>query len=306
MTPYLPIPGIGIPNLFQRLGILLLLFWGGLELRAQSMLVSSLRFDFVQHLIDNKAYDEAKWALSQMANRPNLAQDEKDSLQYLLGRMYYLNAQLDSSILAFEKTSKNSPFFEEARFFRAFGLLYSKRYTESNSLLPSLTPSDTCLNDFGRYMQAAQGLFTQDWPMYEENRQKLDHVVCSPFQIEKEKLPDYAQKFKHNKRKSAWKAGLFSAILPGSGKYYAGYRGQALASLFPCLVFGATTAESYFRAGPKSAAFIVSAGMFSLFYIGNIWGSALSVKTIYEQRNEEYRHRLLLDIQIPLHRIFGR
>lgn len=306
MTPYLPIPCTAIGKAGFWL-CLLILFPGLLPtLRAQSLLVPALQFDFIQHLIDNKSFDEAKWSLRQMAARPYQTAAEKDSLQYYLGQTYYLNAQVDSSILAHEKIGKSSTFYAEASFFQAFGLLYTRRYTDAQALLHRLDPTDSCQKDFRQFIMASHAILNRDWLQFDQNWKNLSHPVCTPFEAEKQKLPDYARKFKSNKRKSAWKAGLFSALIPGSGKYYAGYRGQALASLFPCLVFGATTAESYFRAGPKSAAFIISASMFSLFYIGNIWGSTLSVKTIYEQRNEEYRHRLLLDVQVPLHRIFGR
>lgn len=96
-----------------------------------------------------------------------------------------------------------------------------------------------------------------------------------------------------------------SAVVPGSGKFYAGYRGQALSSMFPTLIFAASAAEAYHRAGPKSFQFIAAASIFSIFYVGNIWGSVLSVKTFYEIRNNEIRNNIMLDLHIPLRRIFS-
>lgn len=85
---------------------------------------------------------------------------------------------------------------------------------------------------------------------------------------------------------SAFLAGTYSAIIPGLGKLYLGYKQQALTDFIANLALGGQTAEAYFREGPKSARFIVSASLFGLFYGGNIWGSALLAK---KQKRDHYK-----------------
>jgi hypothetical protein len=77
---------------------------------------------------------------------------------------------------------------------------------------------------------------------------------------------------------SAFLAGLFSAVIPGMGKLYLGYSDQALSGFIANAALGAQAAESYFKAGPASARFIISGSLFGLFYGGNIWGSIIMAK----------------------------
>ncbi len=72
--------------------------------------------------------------------------------------------------------------------------------------------------------------------------------------------------------------GLCSTILPGSGKWYLGYRKQALSAFATDILLGAQCAESYYRGGWKTPRFIISASFFTVFYTGNILGSILAAR----------------------------
>ena len=100
-------------------------------------------------------------------------------------------------------------------------------------------------------------------------------------------------------------AGALSAVLPGSGKFYAGYKGQGIAALMTVGVLGISAAESYYRLGPKSAQFITFGSLFTIFYIGNIWGSTLSVKLARDHQLREIDDQILFDMHVPLRRIFN-
>jgi hypothetical protein len=73
-------------------------------------------------------------------------------------------------------------------------------------------------------------------------------------------------------------AGLYSAILPGAGKYYLGYKKQALTSFIVNTLLAAQATESFVKDGAKSYRFIITAGVFGIFYSGNIWGSVAAAK----------------------------
>jgi TM2 domain-containing membrane protein YozV len=101
------------------------------------------------------------------------------------------------------------------------------------------------------------------------------------------------------KKKSPFTAAILSSVIPGLGKFYLGYKYQARSSLFINIVLGLVLAESVLV--PVSAlytGFCITTS--SVFYIGNIWGSALLAKKrdrdFYNQINEDisnyYYHKL--------------
>jgi len=77
---------------------------------------------------------------------------------------------------------------------------------------------------------------------------------------------------------SPFKAGLYSALIPGLGKYYLGYKRQAAISFVANLLLASQAVESYLKAGVASPRFIITTSVFSVFYVGNIWGSYLMAK----------------------------
>jgi hypothetical protein len=79
-------------------------------------------------------------------------------------------------------------------------------------------------------------------------------------------------------KKSSFVAGTLSMVLPGTGKMYYGQRRQGWNALFANVVLGIQAYESYRKAGIQSARFITFGSLFSLFYIGNIYGTVKGLK----------------------------
>jgi TM2 domain-containing membrane protein YozV len=178
------------------------------------------------------------------------------------------------------------------------------QYVLADKKLATFMPEDSTLIELKKFQQAASALMQRDFLTFEKIGQSFTYNNFSCAEEQKE-LFKRKQDIIKNKRKSPLLAGLMSAVVPGSGKFYAGYRGQAISAMVPTFIFAAAAAESYYRAGPKSAQFITTASLFGIFYVGNIWGSVLSVKTFYELRNNEIHNNVMLDLHIPLRRIFS-
>lgn len=79
-------------------------------------------------------------------------------------------------------------------------------------------------------------------------------------------------------RHSPFLSGLYSALLPGSGKLYVGNKFQAMTAFVANMLLGMQAVESYIKAGPGSPRFILTASLFGVFYTGNIWGSVALAK----------------------------
>ena len=51
--------------------------------------------------------------------------------------------------------------------------------------------------------------------------------------------------------------------------------------------------------------FILSSALATIFYAGNIWGSAVSVKRIQAEKKYEMDQRILFDMHIPLRNAYN-
>ncbi|MFW6224079.1 MAG: hypothetical protein ACOC4R_00315 [Bacteroidota bacterium] len=113
-------------------------------------------------------------------------------------------------------------------------------------------------------------------------------------------LEDFSSRYDEVNMRSPWMAGLLSAVVPGLGKVYAGKPNQGLSSFITFGLSALQSYEAYYRLGSDSPVFYIT-GLIALgYYIGNIWGSALSVKIrkseeLYEI-NQDLRGRLYFSL----------
>ena len=121
-----------------------------------------------------------------------------------------------------------------------------------------------------------------------------------------EELKKAELKIKKANRKSPFLAGLMSTVIPGTGKIYSGKWRQGLISMVPLTLMGFQTYEAYRLQGVKSARFIVFGGLFSLFYIGNIYGSAVSVNVRKTEIEHEVHDEVVLSLRMCLQHVFGQ
>lgn len=93
------------------------------------------------------------------------------------------------------------------------------------------------------------------------------------------------------KDKSPITAGVASAIIPGLGKAYLGYKHQALSAFIINGFLAALAVESIGK-GYTSFRFIASTSVFATFYIGNIWGSV----SLAKKRRIDFKNQINEDI----------
>jgi len=296
-------------NYFRVVGFFLFLisFQGltkGQTVSHDSTNLSTIDFKFVEYLITNKEFSDAILILNDSKKSLNPNKNQRDSIHYYTAWAYYNLKSLDSSIKYFEKISPESAFYEKSKFYQIFEQIYSHRYDEANKIMANFQPGDSLNQELKLFQQSSSALLQRKFTSFDSLSKgfKYNNFAC-----EKEQRDLFLKKKEiiQNKKKSPFIAGLLSGIIPGTGKFYAGLKGQAISSMIPTFLFAIAGVESYYRSGPKSAPFILSASFFTLFYVGNIWGSTLSVKTFYERTNNEIYNNIMLDLHIPLRRIFG-
>jgi tetratricopeptide (TPR) repeat protein len=263
-----------------------------------------LDLSFIDFLINNQEHEDALLLLKNGLSKNDERFLEKDSIHYYIAWAYYNLKKLDSSLVYFEKINANSPFYLKSKFYENFEHMYLNQYEVAATKIDAIQTEDSTLQELKKFQQASCVLLQRDFIKFDDISKKFNYNNFSCAEEQKELFKRRDEMLK-NKRKSPFLAGLMSAVVPGTGKFYAGYRGQAISAMIPTFIFAAAAAESYYRAGPKSAQFITAASLFGIFYVGNIWGSVLSVKTFYELRNNEIHNNIMLDLHIPLRRIFS-
>lgn len=280
----------------RRLLLALLLFSFSYTSEAQFADYSQ---SFVEHLISRKLYNEAILILQskkQKSNDPLMY----DTANYWIGKTYYYIQQLDSSIYYMDCVSVASPGFrEEALLFSSFSESYSGRYQQSLDKVSKISSSKPEVNKLVQFEQAANYLLLNQFDKY-------DSVLASAdagWRITQQQwinMGVYKKDLMNARDKSPWVGGVLSAIVPGAGKIYAGRKGNGIYTFLISGLMAAQSIEAYRKDGPRSARFIIYSSLFTSFYIGNIWGSALAVKVVKTEKSDAIRQQILFDMHIPL------
>lgn len=243
----------------------------------------------------------------QLLDRLDLSRNDlpyRDSLNYLKGWSFYSIKSLDSASLYFLRTSLNSPIGIKSRFFSAYNSIYLRNYDAADHILFDLTPPDSQLTELKHLEFAGMALLNRDYPAYESIKKNFTYKWYSLLETE-EKLNQYQILLSARKIKSPWKAGIMSMIIPGTGKMYAGKIGEGVSALLSNAILLGITCENYRKQGPQSFKTIFFGSLFTIFYIGNIYGSMISVQVSNSEFNTIYDNKILLDIHIPLRTIFN-
>lgn len=288
----------------MRFGILILvIFISCPPVYAQNNELSE-EFKFINYLIKNYLYNDALFLLNKLEkNSDSLNISQKDSINYLKGWVYYNVKSLDTSALYLDKVSINSVYYNKSQFYRAFNNIYTGKRDYAKDVLNNLSTENE-LYQLKNFELAGIALLDRNYEEYSRRCSSFTFTYY-PIAVEQESFNQYYKDLRKVKHKSALTAGLMSAIVPGSGKLYAGYKWKALSSFLQVVITGLVASENYYKAGPASPQFIFFAGIFSIMYTGNIWGSILSVKIKKNETHKTVDNNILYDLHLPLRRTFN-
>lgn len=258
---------------------------------------------FSDFLMSNKLYDDCTFLLKQTKSQPGATSLQKDTLSFSLGLVFYKRNLPDSSVISFSDVSESSTLFNESRLYKSYIFSNENKYTESlNSVMELKCTSDEDIANKQLY-NAGISLLIRDTAQFK-------HITDSFPKASKEidmavnNLISLNERIRNVKRKSGLLAGAMSAIIPGAGKIYAGKIRQGLATFIPVVLMGAQVFEAGKVGKIKSLRFLIYSGLFSVFYVGNIWGSVLSVSVCRSEFNREINDQILLNLRIPVRKLF--
>jgi hypothetical protein len=260
---------------------------------------------FAQYLQDKDAAPEAIYVLSRI-DTVSLLRVQKDSLFFMLGWAAYTAKRLDTSIASLLKVSADFPLYNKARYFSAWSEAFLGHTDTAAKLLTQhlSRTADTTLDELRNLQLAGIALLQRDYAGFGT---RWERFTFSSYVDSKEeqRMKTYYDRMRGFHRRSPVLAGLYSALVPGLGKFYAGKKKQGIAAFLPIISLAALTYEAYRKDGVRSARFIGFGTLFSVFYIGNIWGSTLSVRIRRNEFYKEYDTKILFDMHIPLRNFFN-
>jgi hypothetical protein len=274
-----------------------------------SLRVQAQQFDFsrelrfAQYLQDKDALKEAIHVLEQV-DTVRLSAVRKDSLFYMLGWAAYTGKELDKAVSWLLKVTPGSPQYGKSRFFAAYCQAFQGRTDTAAGALQQLALPDSVSRELRSLELAGIALLKRDYPGWLVLHRQFTFSSYI-FTKEEQHMEHYYDKLSGFRHKSPLVAGLLSAVIPGAGKFYAGKKKQGIAAFLPVMSLALLTYEAWRKDGVKSARFIGFGALFSVFYIGNIWGSTLAVRIRRNEFNKEYDNKILFDMHIPLRNFFN-
>ncbi len=260
---------------------------------------------FVNYLITNSQYNDALFVLEKLQeDNLQISSSQFDSIYFYTGWVNYFNKRFGKAITSFEKVSKETDLYYNSRYYAAFCYAYTQNFNAAWDVLTNLDISQKEeLKEFHNFQLACVALLKRDLKIFEEYAAMFKFSNYN-YAKEEEQLLTYYKDISSAKHKSGFLAALISAVIPGMGKFYAGYKGLPFGALFTTLPLAAVAVETFIKGGLLSPQFIILGSLFTVFYIGNIWGSALSVNAIKKEIYAEINYNILFDMHIPLRRTF--
>ena len=277
---------------------------------SQDNKVDSLRYfsdelSFVSYLIANEQYSYATFLLNRLEEQSKSASAEQhDSITYMRGWIHYFDQEFTNAIGILSQVSNDFAIGVQARFYQSICNVYLEDYEKAKIQLSIIQlDSGTQLWELRMLQYASISLLERNYDDFDSLSGYFSKKHFE-FATEEKSMTTYHQELSTYKRKSPWIAGFMSALFPGIGKLYAGYRGTPLGTMYMTLPLAAVAVEAALIAGLLSPPFFILGGIFGIFYIGNIWGSALSVYSIKKEIYDEIDRNILFDMHIPLRRVF--
>jgi len=261
---------------------------------------------FLQYLLAKDQHRQAVTLLSQLQGRYSDTTQQRFELPYWKGLSYYSLKQLDSAAHYLSGVRAGSSYYNKSLFLAGVSYGYLQQSQRARHVFLSIpTNNDTIAAAVQTFELAGVALLERKLTDFDS---LSGHFSTQYYALQKQQanLRDYSEIIQQQSRKSPLKAALLSAIVPGAGKLYVGGQlGQAISAFFQNAILGIQAYESFRKAGIASPRFIIYSGLFAVFYVGNIWGSALSVKIKRQEFNDKTNEQILFDMHIPLRTIFN-
>jgi TM2 domain-containing membrane protein YozV len=254
----------------------------------------SMDLRLLKYLNDSKKVNESL-ILSSLMLKEQKCNASIDSVLFYRGWAFYQLQQLDSATGYFLSVRIPDSLYNKARFFAVIISLYKNNPGLSDSIAQTIRLSSHVISDLKNLCLAGISLYQGNINSYREFAKAINadnYLISNEFN----ELAA-ASRLYEQKRKSPVKAAMFSAILPGSGKWYLGRKGQAITSFLTVGLLAGIASEFVVKNGWKNFYSLSAVSATAIFYGGNIYGSYYLGKQLNKRADEKIKQ----DIQYYLH-----
>ncbi len=264
---------------------------------------ASKRIDFATYLLNQQFNQEAIYESNQILQL-RITQPQKDSLLYIRGWAQYNLKELMPSSQSLQQVSSSSVFYPKSQLFGAYNLIYLRNFNQATTMLDSFKTETPLDRHFSLFLRSGIDLLERDISSFRATSGKIPADYYG-YTKELSKLTAIADELENHRSKSPLLAGILSGILPGSGQVYTGKTGQGIAALLLTSGLSLVLIENYNKRGPEKFETIFFGSVFTVFYIGNIYGAVFSAKIANDDYNALTDKQILFNLHIPLRNIFN-
>jgi TM2 domain-containing membrane protein YozV len=253
---------------------------------------------FADYLYDNGDYIRAAGEYQRYIYLAD--SEDNDSLYYKTIRALFSGGDYDhclNLLSCFEDKYPNSEYFEQSTVCEAVINYRLENYKKTLELAEQTESLNPCLNRLVAgmsYLKLQQVAQAQKISCFDNSTD-----ICDEYKESLIRLCDFTHEADNLSFKSSFKAGIFSALIPGSGKIYSGRTADGLYSLLLIGLTGWQAYDGFDRDGANSTKGWIFATIGTTFYLGNIYGSVLAVRIYNEQLYENYLQGLKIEINLP-------
>jgi hypothetical protein len=254
---------------------------------------------FIKYLYKNGLYEDLNLLLKQFEDS-DWTPAQKDSVNHWKGLLFDKLKMPDSSIYYLKRIDPNAPLYKKDIFLKAYNFSLLGKANKGIDLLSKAKKMEGFDQPLLNYELSGFKLLTGNLEAFDTLRKNT---------LQSETLPDMNNMYEHYstlknyKSKSTLQAGLLE-VIPGLGKMCKGNIKQGLLVFLPITLLGIMSFEGYHKKGFESPHLYIFGSLFTLFYIGNIWGSTLAVKINNIEKKQEINSQILLDLRIPVDKLF--
>jgi outer membrane protein assembly factor BamD (BamD/ComL family)/TM2 domain-containing membrane protein YozV len=223
-----------------------------------------------------------------------------DYVWFRIGMANYLGEEYESSVRSFDALRRRCPgssYSAQARYFEGLSYWKLKRYHDAKTAFQMLA-EDHPDSEYAPLAIIGDAMLALDEENAGASRQGLQRLITSyPGYLgttEAKEAMKLLDQYQALPRKSEVLAGMMSAVLPGSGYFYAERYGDGITAFLINGLAIAGTVTAIYQENYAVAAVVGGIGL--PFYFGNIYGSANAAKKWNIAVRRELRNRMCVTL----------
>jgi hypothetical protein len=245
---------------------------------------------FADHLFNEGLYPELRNFRAELPPSPL-----RDSLTLLCARSYGKEGDWRNTYRTLRNTGlvEHGGFSVRSYYFRS--LLHRGLLTDADEALTSFRRRSLLEPEWIQHHRLAVSLIQGDLEEHDSLSASF-HFKDAQLEGSLAQMNELKEDLRWIRGKDPWKAGVLAGVLPGAGELYLNKPREAFSTFFQHTLLGFQAWRGFRMKGFEDPHFYLFGGLFTVFYIGNIWGSVLQIESYERDKKRQIRHQVLDDV----------